>query len=156
MNKIKKTANKYFGKKNYAKTMGTVSKWGGRAANIATAAAIYSNPALAGTFAAFKVGKLAANYLENKGDKYFKNKTGKYATAYRSARDVVNASTDMALGDFVGAAGNYAHLVGDTGLLNKDSQRKFDNFSTNYMDPTIEAAGAVQSVSKIRKVTKKK
>lgn len=136
----------------YRKTMNTLAKVGGIAGKLALGAAIYSNPAIAGTVLANMGVREIAKLAEKSGDRYFKNKTGKAARLYKSSRDVVNAGLSYGSGDFAGAASNTAKLIGDTGFLSKNAQRKYNKTSSNYIQPTLRVAGAVQNVNRSYKV----
>jgi hypothetical protein len=132
----------------YRKTMNTLAKVGGIASKAALGAAIYTNPAIAGTVLAAYGTKAALGYGQKYADKYFQGKTGKGARLYRSTRDIANAGLDYAKGDYAGAAMESARLVGDTGFLSRQAQRKYTSVTNNYVMPTLKVAGAAQSTYK--------
>jgi hypothetical protein len=133
----------------YRKAMNTVARVGGIASKAALGAAIYSNPAIAGTVLASYGVKTAAKYAQKAGDKYFEGKTGKGARLYRSARDIANAGLSYGMGDFAGVAKSSADLVKDTGFLSKNAQRKYNNVNNNYLQPTLSVAGTARTAYKI-------
>lgn len=136
--------------------MNTLAKVGGIASKAALGAAIYTNPAIAGTVLAAYGTKAVLGYGQKYADKYFEGKKGAGARIYRSSRDVANAGMAYAKGDFAGAAMESARLVGDTGLLNKNAQRKYTSVTNNYVMPTLRVAGATQSTYKAAGATKSK
>lgn len=140
----------------YRKTMNTLAKVGGIASKAALGAAIYSNPAIAGTVLAAYGTKAALGYGEKYADKYFKGKKGATARLYRSSRDVLNAGLDYAKGDYASAALEGTRLIGDTGFLSKDAQRKYTSASTNYIMPTLRVAGTAQNTYKASSAMKSK
>lgn len=140
----------------YRKTMNTLAKVGGIASKAALGAAIYTNPAIAGTVLAAYGTKAALGYGQKYADKYFKGKTGTGARLYRSSRDVANAGLDYAKGDYASAAAESARLVGDTGFLSKNAQRKYTSVSNNYVMPTLKVAGAAQNTYKASNAIKSK
>jgi hypothetical protein len=149
-----KTANKLFSKKNYAKTMGSVGKFAGKIAPGLTAAVVASNPELIPVFAGFTAAKWVAGKAEKRLDKHFEGKTGKGAVQYRTVRDMANGAADIASGNLIAGAGNYAHVVGDSRLLGKKSQRKFDNFSQNYLDPTVQTGAQLEGMYNVHQAGK--
>ena len=130
------------------KAMNTLAKVGGIASKAALGAAIYTNPAIAGSVLAAYGTKAVLGYGQKAADKYFQGKKGAAARIYRSSRDVANAGLDYAKGDFAGAAMESARLVGDTGFLSKNAQRKYTSVTNNYVMPSLRVAGAAQSTSK--------
>lgn len=138
----------------YRKTMNTLSRVGGLASKAALGAAIYSNPAIAGTVLASMATKKAASMAQKYGDKYFEGKTGRGARLYRSTRDIANAGLSYGMGDFAGAAKNTADLVKDTGFLSKNAQRKYVSVNNNYLQPTLGVAQVAQSAYKANSAKK--
>jgi hypothetical protein len=141
---------------NYRKAMNTIAKVGGIVGKAALASAIYSNPAILGTAIAAVGTQKLLGYGQKYADNYFKGKSGTGARLYRSSRDVANAGLNYASGNYTGAAKNTARLVGDSGFLSKNAQRKYTSVSNNYIMPTLSAAGAAQGVNKIYQKKKSK
>lgn len=137
-----------FKKTTYRKTMNTLAKVGGIASKAALGAAVYSNPAIAGTVLAAYGTKAALGYGQKYADSYFKGKTGKGARLYRSSRDLTNAAFEFGKGDIAGGTMEMARLVGDTGFLSKNAQRKYTSVNNNYIMPTLRVAGAAQNTNK--------
>lgn len=150
--KTKKASNAV----KYRKTMNTIAKVGGIASKAALGAAIYTNPAIAGTVLAAYGTKAALGYGQKYADKYFQGKSGATARLYRSSRDATNAALEYAKGDYAGAAMEGAKLIGDTGFLSKNAQRKYTTASTNYIMPTLKVAGAAQNTYKAANAVKSK
>lgn len=132
----------------YRKTMNTIARVGSLASKAALGAAIYTNPAIAGTVLASVALRKGLGYAEKYGDKYFQGKTGKTARLYRSGRDIVNAGVSYGMMDYAGVTKNTAKLVGDTGFLGKNAQRKYSAVNNNYIQPTLSVAQAAQDTNK--------
>jgi hypothetical protein len=135
----------------YRKTMNTIGRVGGLAGKLALGAAVYSNPAIAGTVLGSMATKKIAKFAEQRADKYFKGKTGTAARIYRSGRDITNAALNYTSGDLIGAASDSARLIADTGFLSKNAERKYRTTSNNYIQPTLRAAGAAKIGQQIYK-----
>ena len=149
---IKKTSKAFVKPSNYRKTMNTVGKIGGYASKAALGAAIYSTPGLGQAVVASQALKYGLKYGQKYGDKYFEGKKGAGARIYRSGRDVLNTGVEGVTGNYTGAAKNALKLVGDTGFLKKDTQRKYDKTMNNYIAPTLTALQPVNDMYQISKI----
>lgn len=97
--------------KTYRKTIKTVGKIASYAPKAALAAAVYSNPAILGTVAT----GFAAEAALKRTNKYFKDKKGPTAIAFRSAEDLLRAGNQYYKGDYSGAALKGIQFIGDVG-----------------------------------------
>lgn len=127
----KKVANKI------AKPLGYATK----AAGIGLALGTVGLPAVA--------TGLAADYALKAIDKKAGKTLGKYK-AYRVARDIGGLGADIYHGNAIGGIGAASKLYEELDP-NKKRVAKFEHVNQNYINPTLQLAGAASSAKKVGK-----
>ena len=134
--------------KTYSKALKTFNRAAGVGGKVALAAAIYSNPAILTGLSAAYVGEKALSYGEGYANKYFQNKHGLTAKVYKNSRDVAHGIVNIRKGNYIGAARNAADFVSDSNILGKKRTKQYNKINSDYIQPTLAAAGNVKSISK--------